>query len=196
MNTRAPLPGIEASTSGIRVLNEGLKLFPSLVTRVLAKHNLPVPGPADTVPGAERWFPLDTWLTVLDLVFTQVGPNALFTLGTRIMANPKFPPWIRDIDSALDAINIAYHKSHRKNGVPMFDDATGQMLEGIGHYRSKRVAGQPRIDVLCDTPYLCEVDFGIVTGTARKFEPKARVAHGPGKCRHDGGAACTYVVTW
>jgi hypothetical protein len=193
MQIRPALPGIEASTSGIKVLKAGLTLFPSLVTKILAEHNLPVGG---TAPGQERWFPLETWLTVLDVVFKEIGPNALFTLGTRIMENPKFPSWIRDIDSAIEAIDVAYHRSHRKNGAMMYDDVSGQMLEGIGHYLARRTPGAQKIEVTCDTPYLCEVDFGIVTGTARKFEPKARIVHGTGRCRHDGGAACTYAVTW
>jgi hypothetical protein len=196
MQTRPPLPGIEASTSGIKVLKEGLRLFPSLVNTILATQNLPLPGPGDALLGKERWFPLDTWLSVLDMVYTQVGPNALHKLGTEIMANPKFPPWIRDIDSALESIDIAYHRSHRKNGVVMYDDTSSQMLEGIGHYRARRVAAEQKIEVTCDTPYRCIVDLGIVTGTARKFEARVRVTHGTGKCRDDGGTSCTYVVTW
>lgn len=196
MHTRAPLPGIEASTSGIKVLAEGLKLFPSLVTTILTKHKLPVPGRSDTPFAAEKWFPLDTWLTVLDLVHGQVGPNALFHLGTSIMANPKFPSWIRDVDSAMESIDLTYHRSHRKSGVLMYDDATCQMLEGIGHYKARRVPGEQRIEVTCDTPYRCEVDFGIVTGSAKKYEPKVRVVHAPSACRYEGRAACVYVVTW
>lgn len=171
-------------------------MFPSLVTKILAEHNLPVPLSTDVPSEPERWFPLDTWLALLDAVYREIGSNALFTLGTRIMANPKFPAWIRDIDSAIESIDIAYHRSHRKNGAVMIDDASGHMLEGIGHYKVKRVADRQTIEVTCDTPYLCEVDFGIVTGTARKFEPKARVVHGPGKCRHDGSPFCRYSVMW
>lgn len=186
--------GIEVSSSGIKVLSAGLKLFPSLVDGILAKHHLPVPGPND---GPEvRWFPLDAWLTVLDAIFTKVGPNALFTLGTSIMVNPEFPPWIRDVESATAALDGTYHRSHRRNGVRMFDDASGQMAEGIGHFRARRLAGQQAIEVACDTPYLCELDHGIVTGAVRAFDPKARVAHVPGKCRHGGADDCTYLVTW
>lgn len=196
MQQVGPLTGIEVSTSGIKVLLSGFELFPSIVRKILVEKGIVKPGDDGTFMVQERWFPLDAWLAVHEAIYQVIGPNALFTFGTRILENPKFPPWIRDVDTALASIDVAYHRSHRKNGVLMYDQASNHMSEGIGHYRSRRVAGQQRIEVSCDTPYPCEVDCGIVTRMATKFEAKALTVHAPGPCRRKGAAACTYVVTW
>jgi hypothetical protein len=196
MQQVGPLTGIEVSTSGIKVLLSGFELFPSIVKRILVDKGIVDAGGEGKLLVQERWFPLERWLGVHDAIYKEIGPNALFTFGTRILENPKFPPWIRDVDTALESIDIAYHKSHRKNGVIMFDQASGMMSEGIGHYRSRRIAGQQRIEVTCDTPYPCEVDCGIVTRMATKFAPKARTVHAPGSCRRKDGTSCVYVVSW
>lgn len=193
----SPMTGIEVAASGLKVLKAGFDLFPSLVKKLIVTKGILKLGPSGTLEIPEdKWIPLDSWLAVFEAIHAEIGPNALFKLGTSILANPKFPPWIRDVETALESIDIAYHRSHRKAGVVMYDQANGRMMEGIGHYRPRRVAGEQRIEVTCDTPYPCEVDFGIVTELATKFAPKARVTHSAGPCRRKGGAACTYVVTW
>ncbi len=188
--------GIEAGTSGIKVLLASFGLFPSVANKLLVSHGVIAPGADGKLAVQERWFALDTWLDVHEAIRKEIGPNALFTLGTRIMENPKFPPWIRDIETALESMDATYHSSHRKNGIVMFDPTTSIMLDGIGHYRPRRAAGAKRIEVVCDTPYQCEVDFGIVTVVAARFEAKARTEHGPGACRRTGASSCTYVVRW
>ncbi len=188
--------GIEAGTSGIKVLLASFELFPSVANRLLVSHGVIAPGADGKLAVQERWFALDTWLLVHEAIRKEIGPNALFTLGTRIMENPKFPPWIRDLETALVSMDVAYHSSHRKNGVVMFDPNTNEMLDGIGHYRTRRISRAQRIEVVCDTPYQCEVDFGIVTVVAARFAPKARTEHNPGACRRNGSSTCTYVVRW
>ncbi len=191
------LTGIEVAASGVKVLTAGFDLFPSMVKKFIVAKGLLRPNPdGEVVVPDDSWFPLDAWLSVLQMVVQEVGPNALFKLGTRILANPKFPPWIRDVETALESVDIAYHRSHRKSGIVMYDQASGRMYEGIGHYRPRRRAGQQLIEVTCDTPYPCEIDFGIVTGMATKFEVKARATHGPGPCRRQGAASCVYLVAW
>jgi hypothetical protein len=196
MQPPGPLAGIEANTTGVRVLMAGFDLFPSLVKKLLVEKGIVEKSADGKFLLQERWFPLESWLAVYDAIYREIGPNVLFTLGTHILENPKFPAWVRDIDTALESIDIAYHKSHRRNGVIMYDQATSRMSEGIGHYKPRRTPGQQRIEVVCDNPYPCEVDHGIVTQMAKKFEPKARIEHAPGSCRRKGGTQCTYVVTW
>jgi hypothetical protein len=191
------LNGIEVSATGVKVLIAGFDLFPSLVRKLIVSKGILKLGPGGKLEIQEdAWFPLEAWLSVLEAIYTEIGRNALFKLGTSILANPKFPAWIRDIETALESIDVAYHRSHRKNGVVMYDQTTGRILEGIGNYRPRRVPGQQRILVVCDTPYPCETDFGIVTELATKFEGKARIVHDPSPCRRKGSASCTYVVTW
>lgn len=188
--------GIEVSTAGIKVVLASFDLFPSALQKLLQVHGVLQPG--ETVEGLsdDGWIPLDVWLTVHEAILEEIGPNALFKLGTRIRENPNFPAWIHDIDAALASIDVAYHKSHRKGRVTMYDEVTGTMTEGIGHYRARRMPGECKIEVTSDTPYPCEADFGIVTRMAVRFEAKANTVHGAGLCRHKGGTSCTYLVSW
>src|ERR1700744_3625860 len=115
MQYAGPLTGIEVNTSGIKVMLAGFALFPSVVKKLLGSHGVVHLGADGKLQVQEGWFPLDAWLAVQDAVFKEIGPNALFKFGMSIHENPKFPPWIRDIDTALESIDIAYPRSHRKS---------------------------------------------------------------------------------
>jgi hypothetical protein len=94
-------------------------------------------------------------------------------------------------------MDVAYHMSHRKAGVQMFERRSGRMVEGIGHYSVQRVAGEKRITVECDTPYPCSLEHGMVTGVAGQVEPRAIVTHAASQpCRQRGSTRCVYVVSW
>jgi hypothetical protein len=76
-----------------------------------------------------------------------------------------------DIDTVIQAIDVAYHLNHRKNGKPLFDFRAVQaasttlslqnkavgldmqvvsMREGIRHYDYERVWGERRIISVCE----------------------------------------------
>jgi hypothetical protein len=58
-------------------------------------------------------------------------------------------------------------------------------------------APKRRAVMVCDTPYPAEIDRGIVTAMARRFEAFAEVERDPSKpSRLEGGPSCTFVVTW
>lgn len=198
MPQRAPmsLVGIEAGLTGIKVLEAGFKRFPGVLQKILIEKGIVEPGADPARLTGERWFPLESWLAVLEVIYKEIGPSAMMEIGARIMENPHFPPGIRDIPAALDALDIVVHRSHRKLGRAMYDVATGEMTEGIGHFRVRHVPGQSKAEVTSDTPYACYADFSIVSGVAHRFDPKAMVVHAEGECRTSGGNACRYVVTW
>ena len=117
-------------------------------------------------------------------------------IGAAIPRNVFLPPSITDVVSVLQAIDVAFHMNHRKNGQVMFDPATGRMLEGIGHYTS-RIEGPRRIAVVCENSYPCAFDRGLVTAFAQRFAPNAKGVHDDSApCRAKGANSCTNVVTW
>src|SRR5580704_11021771 len=119
------LTDIEASTSGIKVLLAGFAMFPSVAMRLLVAQGVIKSG-ADGQPLVEeRWVPLESWLAVHEAIYKEIGPNALQAFGAHILENDRFPPWIRDVDTALESIDVAYHRSHRKGRVVMYDEPTG-----------------------------------------------------------------------
>jgi hypothetical protein len=144
---------------------------------------------------ATRWYPQDAWLRAFARIAAVAGPDSLFKIGTFIPDIIEMPACATDIRSGIRSIDIGYHLHHRKRGVVMFSTETGVMLEGIGHYGY--APGDREIVCVCNTPYPCEFDHGIIRAMARKFEPQARIVHDESRrCREAGANSCTYVVSW
>jgi hypothetical protein len=118
-------------------------------------------------------------------------------IGQHIPKHAPFPPTITDIHSAMASMDAAYHMNHRKNGKVMFDPATGQMLSGIGNYGYTPVPRERRIISICENPYPCDFDRGIITTLAQRFEKNSRVTHDDSApCRKNGADSCKYIVMW
>jgi len=143
------------------------------------------------------WYPLENWLAAFSAIAESLGPRALFQIGQTAPSFVVLPPTLNDIHSGVAGVNVGYHMNHRKDGVPMFDPATGHMLTGIGDYGYAPVPGERRIISRCDTPYPCDFDRGIVLGFATKFEKGARIEHDDSApCRKNGHPSCTYLISW
>lgn len=199
MQYRAIEPGIEVNGQTVWAIVDGFGAFTSMGSKYLLNEGLGelgLDGVARIEPG--RWYSQEAWLRAFQRIGTEMGDSALHLIGLKIPANAIFPPWVVDVDSAIKSIDVAYHLNHRKQGEVMFDMASGRMLEGIGHYGYLRPEPrQNRLVCLCDNPYPCAFDMGIITTMARKFARQARVDHQPGEpCRKQGADSCTYVVTW
>ncbi|MCY1021087.1 hypothetical protein [Pyxidicoccus sp. MSG2] len=143
------------------------------------------------------WYPLENYLPVYKKIETLLGGRGLEKVGSMIPQFAEFPPNIRDIHSAIAGIDVAYHMNHRLDGKPMFNPATGEMLEGIGHVSFQPVAGKNEALVVCDDLYPCRFNVGLIRGMAQRFEPKATLTHGPHQdCRLKGAATCAYLINW
>lgn len=190
-------PGVEVRPEVVGLFRAGFDLFPSLAPKYLRKLGL-VPEEEGMPPGSLRTVPLDRWLSLFDAVLAEIGPNALFNLGARIIANPHLQrPAQADLESTLRHIDVAFHMSHRKDGQPMFDPGTGAMQEGIGHYRVQQGGSRKTLLIRCDTPYPCALEHGIVSGVAKQVEARAVVVHEhPHRCRSSGSPFCVYAVSW
>ena len=147
----------------------------------------------------ENWYPQQNWLDAFREISDKIGPLALFSIGKRIPDNAAWPPQINSIENALPSIDIAYHMNHRINDVVMFNFATGEKTEGIGHYTAKKT-GEREMQVICENPYPCQFDKGIISAVAEKFKPagsKVTVFEDESKgCRLRGAQNCQYTVCW
>ncbi len=145
----------------------------------------------------DAWYSQEAWLKAFESISKGVGSSVLFQIGLSIPKNAKFPPWVKDVESAIQSVDIAYHMNHRKSGKELFDPASGKMTEGIGHYGYKKVDGENLIISECENPYPCDFDMGILTFMAQKFQPDAVVRHDDSKpCRKKGSSNCTYIVQY
>jgi hypothetical protein len=144
------------------------------------------------------WYPMADFLRAFDEINAQLGGATLYAIGEKIPENAAFPDWVVDVESALRAINVAYHMNHRKGGRVMFDPETGALRAGIGryHFAGATDASRRRFMIECDNPYPCRFDQGIIAAMARRFHPTAIVRHQPGECREEGGRRCVYEVAF
>jgi hypothetical protein len=191
-------PGIEVSGTSVAAVVDGFKKYPTVAMKYLAKFRLTknTTGKEPQVDSS-AWYPLEDWLAACESIANEVGLNSLYGIGKTVPENATFPPHVKDIQSALSSIDVAFHMNHRKGGVVMFNPENGQMLEGIGHYGMEVVPNENRIICVCENPYPCDFDRGLITAMANRFEPLARTAHdNEAPCRKNGADSCTYVVMW
>lgn len=149
-------------------------------------------------PKAGQWYPQQDWLDAFKEISEKIGNNTLKMIGAAIPASAQWPPQVTDINAALGSIDIAYHMNHRINGKPLFDPKTGKISEGIGHYAFEKT-GDRSAKVVCENPYPCPFDKGLVEAAAKKFAKKGEIVvveEKSTKCRNDGGKSCTYIVKW
>lgn len=191
-------PGIEVNGESLGATIDAFKQYPTVVAKYLAKYGLvKVTNGKPEAIDRSAWYPLDKWLAAYQAIAKDVGLNSLYTIGKKIPENAAFPPHLTDIRSALASLDIAYHLNHRKNGILMFDPKTGVMLEGIGHVRAEFQENERRAMLICEMPYPCEFDRGLITALANRFEPMAKTVHdNNAPCRKKGDSNCTYIVSW
>jgi hypothetical protein len=196
--------GIEVIGQTVYAIVDGINSFKGISSfkKLAPKHLLAVGiGEKDGHEGIKidpaAWYSQEEWLKAFESIGNEVGVAVLYEIGQVIPKNAKFPPWVVDVDSAIKSIDIAYHMNHRKGGQAMFDPNTGKMLEGIGHYGYQRVEGRNMIISVCENPYPCSFDRGIITTMAKKFQPSVSVIHDNSEpCRKNGAESCTYIITW
>jgi hypothetical protein len=162
---------------------------------VFLRHGLGVIGANDEFELVE-FASLSKLIQATNELVTLVGPQKAFEIGLGIVENATLPDGATDIISAMQVLDIGYHLNHLKDGAPMFDVATGAMIEGIGHY--KFVSASKHRGVMdVDSPYNCDLDRGIIQGWAKKFDRTALVTHiEPQVCRKNRSARCRYEVSW
>jgi len=190
--------GVEVSGENIGATLDGFKKYPSVAMKHLLRHGIVKSKPGEE-PEIDRaaWYPLKAWLAAYEAIATEVGFNSLYSIGRTVPENAVFPPHIKDIHTAIASIDIAYHMNHRKNGEVMFDPSTGKMLDGIGHYGYEPIPNEKRIVCVCENPYPCDFDRGIVSAMATRFEPGASTVHdSDAPCRKKGAESCTFHVFW
>jgi hypothetical protein len=188
---------IEVSGECIGAILDGFKQYPGVAVKVLARFGLiksEAMKPSDIDRAA--WYPMEAWLAAHNVIADEVGANSMYAVGRRIPQNGPIPPNVKDIHDAIPALDVAYHLAHRKSGIVMFNPETGEMLEGIGHYRYEP-RGERTVACIAENPYPCDFDRGLVSAMTQRFEEFSQTVHDDtSACRKKGGESCTYIVTW
>jgi hypothetical protein len=190
-------PGIEVNAPTVAAIVAGMGYFTKFSRRALSEVGIGTVADGKLVLDRDAWYPQDAWLKAFETIARQVGDSALFNIGMSIPSNAPFPSGAVDMRTGVRNIDIAYHLNHRKDGRLLFDKETGVMYEGIGHYGCEPASDKNEILCVCDNPYPCAFDRGIIKAVAQQFAHDARVVHDDAaECREHGANSCTYRVFW
>lgn len=184
---------VEVSGKAVLSFVDGIKEFKEKAIKILAEHGI-------NSPESEKWYSQQSWLDAFKEISGRIGSKTLFQIGKKIPEYAEWPNDINDLEDALSSIDVAYHMNHRLDGEVLYDKAVNSMKEGIGHYRMDKL-GRKKIRLVCDDPYPCEFDEGIIKAISDKFHPKRaknlHIVHDEScPCKKYGNESCVYFVTW
>lgn len=155
---------------------EGMEHSREKAQQILTKHGI-------ANPHKEEWYPQQSWLNSFKEIAENIGTYALYCIGVKIPDNAQFPPDIDSLEKALKSIDVAYHMNHRGGE--------------IGDYKFLKDA-DGSLHFICNNPYPCEFDRGIIEGVARKYTTPGQhilVKHDDtAPCRDKGADSCTYHI--
>ncbi|MDC0711306.1 hypothetical protein POL68_22745 [Stigmatella sp. ncwal1] len=179
MTMPAPPAQIEVSGQALMAWLAAMRIVQEKAVQLLARHGI-------TPLDRDAWYPLNSVLASLRTILVQIGPNTMRGVGRHLPDHAPFPSPIGSIEAALRAIDTAYKASHRGPG-------------DIGGY-SYTPQGSRQGRMVCDNPYPCQLDEGVIEAMAERFRPKdsffVHITHEPQQCRERGGTSCTYIVRW
>jgi len=171
-------PAVEVNGQTVLAVVAGMGAFKDIAHEILTDKGIVDPQPGE-------WYSQQSWLDAYKDVAEKLGAKTLTQIGKSIPENADFPPDIDTIEKALASIDVAYHMNHRGGE--------------IGHYNYTQV-DEKSGKIVCDNPYPCDFDFGIITAMARRFSPQgvfADVSHDDTQpCRKKGAETCTYMISW
>ncbi|MBF0207591.1 MAG: hypothetical protein HQK53_11945 [Oligoflexia bacterium] len=189
--------GIEVNGQTVYAIISGLGVFKTLSRKYLLEVGIGTEVNGELVLDKDAWYPQDKWLSAFERISKEIGDAPLFQIGESIPNNAKFPDNINNIEKAIMAIDVAYHMNHRKNGQLLYDTIQKISLEGIGTYGYEKISNKSIIISVCNNPYPCAFDRGILSAMAKKFAINASVVHDNSRpCRKNGNDSCTYIITW
>jgi hypothetical protein len=172
-------PGIQVNGETVLSIVEGMGTFKDKAVKILSDNGIKNP-----TPGA--WYPQQSWLNAFKTIAESVGASTLYMIGKKIPENAKFPPAIDNLEKALGSIDVAYHMNHTTGNIGTYK---------LAEYKEKAAR------MVCENPYPCEFDRGIIETMCQRFKPKGsiivQVKHDDAKpCRKKGASSCSYLVSW
>lgn len=183
----------EIHTMSVAAYAHAFQAYPTVLDRYFARYGLN--GDVSAASQLEPWLPMSPWLHATHAIVEDVGGSTVYSIGKRVGGTVPLPPEIESAMAALSSVDIAYHLHHRRDGEIMFDPATGTMLDGIGHLRCVPESDSS-VKMVCDNPYPCDFDRGLLAGIVGRFEPAVSVMHTGSTCRKKGEPDCSYLVQW
>jgi hypothetical protein len=197
MPDRDNLKGCFILGTNMQAIMNGFGSFTLIASKLLLREGIGTPDDsmiAQFEPAA--WYPLDRVLRVFDHIQAEFGDFTLRQVGLQVFKTVPLPPQIVDLTSAYEGLDIAYLLVHGKGPKPLFNPATGQSGDDLGHYKWIHTKGTTKGAIESTSIYPCSFDEGLVSGAAQRFKPGAIITHDRASCRNRGGDKCLYQVSW
>lgn len=165
---RSPLSYIDASESVGQMMGKQ------------TRYKLAAYGLEDVRP--DEWYSLKAPLAMLYDMREEYSEVTMWNMARNVPEHVEFPPEIDDVATALYAIDEAYHTSHRGGDIGFYEFDLTDESEGT---------------MVCENPYPCDFDRGLIEGVARKFANKpVQIDEIGDQCRSAGGRYCEYRISW
>ncbi|WP_306055226.1 hypothetical protein [Natronococcus wangiae] len=131
---------------------------------------------------SDEWYPLKIPLAMLYDMRDEYGEVRMRNMGQNVPEHVEFPPELSEVEDALQGINQAYTQNHRGTEIGSYEFRNEGPNEGV---------------MICENPYPCEFDKGLIKGVAKKFADSYVTVEEVGdQCRSDGDHRCEYRVDW
>jgi hypothetical protein len=180
MQKQAVPANVEVVGQSLLAILNALELIKTQAQKLLADHGIPKIEP-------EGWYSMRHAIAAIDAIEQKIGPVTMRAVGRKVPEHARFPPEVRTLREALQVLDAAYQMNHR-----------GHQHGNIGGYHFEPT-GDRAGRMVCDTPYSCNFDHGVIEAICERFRPKdaawVRVDHGSG-CRQKGSVACIYHIRW
>ncbi len=170
-------PKVEVNGQTVAAVVKGMGAFKATAMAILRANGL-----TDISDGT--WHRQQAWLDTFAEITKKSGPATLTQIGRTIPECAKFPPEVKDLETALKAIDVAYRMNHRGGE--------------IGCYKFEKIDAKSA-RMICRNPYPCDFDKGIISAMASRFANGrvVKVEHdGQAECRKKGAESCTYSIKW
>ena len=130
-----------------------------------------------------QWCSLQTNLNMLQEIQDHVGELSMTEMGRKTAELLYFPRAVNTIHKAFLSLNHVYHTNHQGNA---------------GSYEVV-VLSPYHIQVIAQTPYPCDFQYGLCWGIAQRFLPAktaVQVERARPLCSQQGQTRCIYDVRW
>lgn len=171
-------PMVEVCGAGVMSVVEGMGAFKTTALQILQNHGI-------SDPKLETWYSQQAFLNAFKEIAEKIGQATLRMIGNKVPETALWPPNVTTVQQALELLNVAYAMNHRKGEIGSYDFVSLDERSG---------------KMVCDNPYPCSFDWGVIEATARKFSAGQElpfVTHDDSQpCRNKGGDSCTYFIRW
>lgn len=172
-------PSVEVLGDVVLSVVHAMGAFKGLALQILDRHGI-------SEPQQHLWYPQQAWLDAFATLAEEVGPSTVSQIGRQIPRQANYRPGLHSVDAVLLELDEAYKSTHRGGEAGSYSFRPTGLRSGF---------------VICQTPYPCDFERGLLSALATRFascESLVDLQHEapPGQCKKHGHTSCDYHLRW